>query len=188
MKDFQDVSVKRQVQNFLFSKVNIKNTVVTGLAGKNPLEYKKLIEHYFDPLKVELVDFYRYPDITQWNYISKVQVTPVMDCDFCSSVVNSGEEFLTVFDNLKKLPAKEKVLAFTFSTRMAGGLDETLKWLSHYLYNDSFKEIDRFVGNIYTSKYRSYILQIQHEQSVFKKSLLVRYRETSNMLSGIVSW
>lgn len=195
MKDFQDVSVKRLVQNFLFSQVNVQNIKVTGLAGPHPLEYKEMLIKYFNPIDINLVDIpsWNYADekrkyVTEWNYISRVKATSVMDCDFCDTIINSGNEFLKVYDKMQKLPDKEKILAFTFSTRMSGGIERTLDWISDNLYDGTIKSCDLKGQYIHSSKYRSYIYGISHRQIKFKKSLWVRYRDTSNMLSGIVSW
>lgn len=187
MKQFNNRPIKREVQHILFTTVNKKGCKVTGLAGNYPEEYKKLLKLHFACKQIQLVDF----NIIKEGYInmpiSKVPMTMVVDCDFCSSIINSGEEFLKVKYNMEeKYKRKKKVLAFTFSNRLAGGLSRTIQWLNENLYENTL-----VLNNIDISKSLSsheHWRIIGHNQSNFEQSVLISYRDTSSMISGIISW
>lgn len=186
---FNDRPIKREVQHILFTTVNKKGCKVTGLAGDCPEEYKKLLKLHFSCNEIQLVDFVLKGEGYINKPISEVTPTMVIDCDFCDSIINSGEEFLQVYKNMihKYSNRKgKKVLSFTFSNRLAGGLEKSLNWLNKNLYENSL-QLNGLSYSKALSSHEHWRI-IGHTQSKFNESMLISYRDTSSMLSGIISW
>ena len=93
MKTYNNVPIKRQVQKLLFSDLNITGKTVTGLAGSNPQEYINIIKTELNPIDVKLYDINPQPFSVVGNIVS-AEPTNIMDCDFCSSIVNEGYLYL----------------------------------------------------------------------------------------------
>ena len=150
MKSFESSLVKRRVQKALFDGIAPKNGEITGLAGDNYLEYEKLLQECLQPKLVRLIDYnYDIRDSkVEYGHIQYVKTTNIMDCDFCESIVNSGEKLLMVYKNMLKEQTDKRIkktLIFTFSTRLSGGIIRTLQWLNTYLYKNTMYSIDRWI-------------------------------------------
>jgi hypothetical protein len=177
--------VKRIVQQILFTQM-ATNGDVTGLAGEDYQDYEKVLKKYFKR-KIFLVD----TNITGPNIrnecITNTKLTRIVDCDFCKSYVNAGEELITVFNKMIQQPIKtySRVLLFTLSLR-GPGLNNTLDWLNLHLYDGSLKT-DKVKKSLLIDDF-SYIRIINHSQITFNSSFLIQYRDSSHMLSGGVLW
>lgn len=187
MNEFKNCTIKREVQHILFTNVNKKGVKITGLSGSNIEEYSKILKNHFNSNNIKLVDFNIKGENIINNKISNVKPTLVMDCDFCDTIINSGEELLKVYNNMTiRYPNKEKILAFTFSNRMSGGLQKTLDWLNTNIYKESLQlNNQNYSKCINPGKYWRII---GHNQNNFNKSILISYRDSVSMLSGIISW
>ena len=183
--NFQNVPVKREVQHIMFTTVNKKGVKITGLAGNNSKEYKQMLKLHFSSSNITLVDLKEVGEGIINKPIGEVNPTSVMDCDFCSTIATSGEEFLKVYNKMSAIKGK-KVLSFTFSLRLKGGLDRTLCWLNNYVYSNT---LDLNKGN-YTRSFSQlkYWKIIGHTQDKFDESILVMYKDSHTMLSGAISW
>lgn len=193
MKNYLNTPVKRQVQNLLFTTVNCKNSRITGLAGCNSQEYLNILCKSFNPRNISLVDFEENSKRINQRCISRMPATPIMDCDFCKGIISDGPILLKVFNNMKKsFPDKsiKKILSFNFNfARQGSSKDETYEWLNKNLYNGTLS-INSVSKQVIKNKntYNPYIYIINHNQSKFYESLIIQYRESSQMISGIVSW
>lgn len=190
--DFKNKITKRLVQKELFR--GISSNELLALGGDSPEEYLKVIKNKFK--RITLVDMkYAYSvNINEFitlkpGLIQRQQPKNVIDCDFCASVDSDGDILLEILEKMQikgRKYKKKKSLLFTFSTRTIGGLEYTIDWLNLNLYNNSL--FIHTEEKIVTSQYRGYIRKMIHSQHTFEESLLLRYRDTSNMVSGRISW
>lgn len=126
-------NAKRTAQRMLFEALTSKPSKVLGLAGDCPDKYKQVLEETIHPSKILLCDKHRYGgevvrgDIATLQYMVKA---PMVDCDFCNSIVNAKDSFLDVFNTLNTLETNERrALSFTFSLRCAGGIERMFDFL-----------------------------------------------------------
>lgn len=189
MEQYLDAKVKRYVQKRLFSQVRSARMIL-GLAGPYPYEYMRSIFrniHFGDSTNIRLVDLNPAADVVrkntivaefdilQYNHPDRCPVTFV-DCDFCKSIINCGDDLLYIYNKMKKNNVRNKYITFTFSLRKVG-LEATLNWLLHNfpeLYIQSPKSLDLNI--------------LQHRQYVKEYSpVLFGYRDSGeNMISGII--
>lgn len=150
--------------------------------------------------------------------IESMPATPIMDCDYCRSAKHMHCSFFQVYDHMKQLPKDvEKAILFCFSVRgykitnyktritYSESMKEmetfTLRMLNSTIYQNSLSDLSRescevFEDNrdlINAYNYENNMLPstahiIKHKQSVFDKSIILRYKETCEMLAGIVTW
>lgn len=183
MEQYLDAKVKRYVQRRLFSKID-KTKTILGLAGTHPEEYVKVLPYH---KRIILVDFnpvsnrvVRNSLVGEFDLLSNedAHYSPVtfVDCDFCKSILNCGDDLLYIYNKMKRNLVRNKYIAFTFSLRGVG-LEKTLEWLlSNFqeLYIQSPKSLDLSI--------------LQHRQYVKEwSSVLFGYRDSGdNMISGLI--
>ena len=72
------------------------------MAGSNPQEYINIIKTELNPIDVKLYDINPQPFSVVGNIVS-AEPTNIMDCDFCSSIVNEVYLYLIKWMNWKVL-------------------------------------------------------------------------------------
>lgn len=187
MKTYQSVPIKREVQNNLFSNLNVKRTAASGLAGNNPIEYVNLLNKHFECSEIFLYDTNPIECNKHINKkdINDAYVTNIMDCDFCSSIATDGNKLINIFKRMNDLPGK-KVLSFTFSLRLKGGLNRTLEYLNSNIFNQQLTIIER--QSIISGKWGQPFIIEYKSISQFECTRIFNYKDTSSMLSGIIVW
>ena len=179
LKTYTEVPLKRFVQKELFNQLPDKFSIFTGLAGPNYLIYRKTILFNCNPRKIILVDKNSTNNIVKKDNIENY-LSNVMDLDFCSSIISDGEKFNHIFLKMNKLN-NDKYLFFTFSLRLAGGLERTLSFLKQYA---NFRVINKRI--IKSGKYGdSYCLELITNNENVK---LYSYKDTNCMLSGLIKF
>lgn len=207
--------MKRLVQNdVLFPVVKSSNLAVTGLAGWNPQE---CLDNYRTGLRtnnVTLVDIEKKPEpFVKHMLIEDAEATPIMDCDYCASILTVEGSLSRVFNKMCKLPTEvDKYLLFTLSLRGNPGRSMyemkkiTFGILNNILYSGTLSVIDDSPsGSALVSLKSRYLAyeensrnwgikqpiwskKVIHTQDRFKESILVRYKDNWEMLTGIVHW
>lgn len=135
MEQYLDAKVKRYVQRRLFSKIGKAKTIL-GLAGTHPEEYIKVLPYH---KRIVLVDFNPANDrvvrnslVGEFDLLSNEEAhySPItfVDCDFCKTYKNCGDDLLYIYNKMKKNFVRNKHISFTFSLRGAGYI-ETLRFL-----------------------------------------------------------
>lgn len=207
--------MKRLVQNdVLFPVVKSTGLAVTGLAGWNPQE---CLDNYRTGLRtndITLVDMEKKPEpFVKHMLIEDAEATPIMDCDYCASILTTEDSLSKVFSKMCKLPTEvDKYLMFTLSLRgnpsrsVQAMKRITFGNLNDILYDGTLSIIDdspsgsalvslrsRYLAHEENSrnwgiKCSIWAKRVIHTQSRFKESVLVRYRDNWEMLTGIVHW
>lgn len=207
--------MKRLVQNdVLFPSVGTSGLPMTGLAGWNPQECLNNYRNGLRTNNITLVDIDLKPEpFVKLARIENMPATPIMDCDYCASILYTQESLEKVFSNMCKLPKEvDKYLLFTFSLRGCPGRSNyAMKQITFGVLNDIL--YDGTLSNINWSTEGSALVSMKskwlayeenkrrygsncsiwskwvaHEQSRFKKSILIRYRDSWEMLTGLVNW
>lgn len=138
MEQYLHARVKRYVQNRLFSQIP-KTKTILGLAGTHPEKYIEVLPEH---KQIVLVDFNPVNESIRRNSLigefdlltnSPANYSPVtlVDCDFCRSIINNGDDLLYIYNKMKLSKVKNKYIAFTFCIRGVGE-SKTVKWLSEH--------------------------------------------------------
>lgn len=184
-------NAKRTAQRMLFEALTSKPSKVLGLAGDCPDKYKQVLEETIHPSKILLCDKHRYGGEVVRGNIATLQYmvkAPMVDCDFCNSIVNAKDSFLDVFNTLNTLETNERrALSFTFSLRCAGGIERMFDFLNQHLYQGTLQVAGK--SRLFGGRWgEPYLVEYRHSQSKFIDSKLISYRDTTCMFSGIISW
>lgn len=196
MEQYLDARVKRYVQRRLFSKID-KTKTILGLAGTHPEKYIEVLPYHKN---VILVDFNPVNDSVRRNSLvgefdlinsQPAQYSPItfVDCDFCKSILNCGDDLLYIYNKMKRSTVRNKYIAFTFSLRGVG-LAKTWEWL-----RENFKELNIHsnvplaslddIINLDLLQKRQYVRQ--YRGSAGCPINLYGYRDSGdNMISGLI--
>lgn len=194
MEQYLNARVKRYVQKRLFSKIN-KTKTILGLAGTYPEKYIEVLPYHKN---VILVDFNPVNDSIRRNSLvgefdlinsQPAHYNPItfVDCDFCKSILNCGDDLLYIYNKMKRSTVRNKYIAFTFSLRGVG-LTKTWKWLK-----ENFKELNIHsnvpladdIVNLNLLQKRQYVRQ--YLGSTGCPINLYGYRDSGdNMISGLI--
>lgn len=175
---------KREVQDRLFKYFSeIKNPQLTALAGSSPSIALACYSKYVDD--ITLVDINPVQPNVKRGYIENFPATNIMDVDLEITILNGQYTIMNVFYNMNTQVKGLKALCFTVSTRGANGRNNALSVLNNTLYKNTlqiqdFKQI--LIDNT------RYIVEVVHKQSRFLESKLYYYKDSSQMLSGIILW
>lgn len=200
MEQYLNAPVKRYVQRQLFSKVDKAKTIL-GLAGTHPEEYIKVLPEH---KSVILVDFNPVKEYVRRNSLvgefdlqssipQSYNPINVVDCDFCKSILNCGDDLLYIYNKMKRSLVRNKYILFTFSLRGVGE-NQTLAWLSKNfpelgMYNNYYNPIDGIESSHLKFDFfqnRQYIKQYYNST---RKTLLnlFQYRDSGdNMITGLI--
>ena len=195
-KTYFNTFYKRVAQHYLLSHVKINynnNYHVTGFAGNNPSEYRKILNQHFNPQSITLCDKDKYLPGVYHTDILNLPTTNVIDLDFEGTYITCGKTALEMLRRLrthifnKQGKPVSKYLAIIFSLR-ATGIQKTLEWLNKNLYKNTLyiAGIEIILKGQSEIKCAGYVKTIVHTQSIFKESVIVQYADTSHMLSLIV--
>lgn len=188
MKDYSvhNTLAKRYVQDKLFQNfVLATKQELTGLAGNHPLiAYLQYYKHLCNK-DIHLIDLKSTVNWVECIDITKVSPTYIMDVDLEVSVVNGIFTIKHVYENMNCLQGT-KVLCFTVSTRCPGGRNRTLEILNHRLYDLSLNISDFEKEEIGIGL--RYVRHLRHTQSKFLRSDLYCYKDSSQMMSGVIVW
>ena len=154
----------------------------------------------------------------RFGYIEQMPATPIMDCDYCRSIRHTTESLGITFRNISRLPKDiEKAFLFTFSVRgyrirnfmngivysetMDEMIEHTFNALNGIVFDHTIKGIEAkpleyFEDNkgMIKDYYRENNIvgtipyELEIKQSKFERCRIVRYKETCEMLTGIVTW
>ena len=154
----------------------------------------------------------------RFGYIEQMPATPIMDCDYCRSIRHTHNSLEIVFNNMKSLSKDiEKALLFTFSVRgytitnFQNGITysstlkqmvfETFYQLQRILFKNEriyisekpleyFEDNERMIKDYYRENniVGTIPYELEIKQSKFERCRIVRYKETCEMLTGIVTW
>lgn len=196
MKDYHNVPIKRQVQNFLYSDLGITGNTVIGLAGNNPTGYSELLMDHFNPDKIILLDKrddieYLEHDqlqIVRGDIRSRTYISNIMDCDFCASIKYDVEHLRNILDDMRKLHGP-KMISFTCSLRVPGGLKYTVDTINTVLFDNTLK-VEENIQNILTmkAKPKQFGCSRKAESSLFDKVKFVTYHDSHSMLQVVMTW
>lgn len=194
MEQYLDARVKRYVQRRLFSKID-KTKTILGLAGTHPEKYIEVLPYHKN---VILVDFNPVNDSVRRNSLvgefdlvnsQPAHYNPItfVDCDFCRSIINCGDDLLYIYNKMKKSTVKNKYIAFTFSLRNVGE-QPTLKWLQNHfpeLGLTDNPDCDLWYKSLSILQKRQYVKQ--YSDKVHGKLNLFGYRDSGAcMISGLI--
>lgn len=196
MIDYKFRPAKRTAQKFVMIETGVKRLSFSGLGGSDSDLYKQTIKEYLDPKGIQLCDINPLisrmnPGVT-WGALEDVikrNPTNIVDCDYCASILTEGKNMLSVYKTMCEKVSGKKVLMFSFSTRMPGGYERTLDILNKILYDGTIEETSSIKLDLQERvQPNSFCHFITHKQSKFEKSILVRYRDYTNMLCGAIVW
>ena len=193
MEQYLDARVKRFVQRRLFSQID-KTKTILGLAGTHPDKYKEVLPYH---KQVILVDFNPVNDSIIRNSLigefdlrtsQPAHYSPItfVDCDFCRSILNCGDDLLYIYNKMKRSTVRNKYIAFTFSLRGVGE-QLTLKWLQENFpeLNIDRKLILAHKINLNFLQRRQYIKEYTNCNG--QPLNLFGYRDSGdNMISGLI--
>ena len=191
MEQYLNARVKRYVQKRLFSKID-KTKTILGLAGTHPEKYIEVLPYH---KSVILVDFNPVNDSVRRNSLvgefdlvnsQPAHYSPItfVDCDFCKSILNCGDDLLYIYNKMKRSNVRNKYIAFTFSLRGVGE-EKTLKWLQDNFPELGINTILSHSINLSILQHRQYVKEYCHRDG--KPINLFGYRDSGdNMISGLI--
>lgn len=185
MEQYINAPAKRFVQRQLFSQIKKAKTIL-GLAGIHPEKYLEVLPKHN---QVVLVDFNpvnnfvrRNSLIGEFDLLKSVEncytIVNVVDCDFCRSIINNGDNLLYIYNKMKRSSRKNQYITYTFSLRGVG-LNQTLDWLMTNIpeiRNDlrEFESINQYFG------FRKFVKRLPF-------SNIYMYRDSGDiMISGLI--
>ena len=194
MEQYLNARVKRYVQNRLFSQIN-KTKTILGLAGTHPEEYMEVLPEH---KQVVLVDFNPVNEFVRRNSLigefdlltnSPAHHKPVtfVDCDFCRSIINNGDDLLYIYNKMKLSKVKNKYIAFTFCIRGVGE-HGTIKWLEKHFPELNIPKRRQFINDpdCNVLGYKQYV-QCLYNTQYGGRINLYKYRDSGDhMISGII--
>lgn len=180
--------IKRTVQKILFRNIQ-SGLAMRGLAGWESEVYRDLVQRIIKPSELTLVDIdpVRATQIgVKCEYLQD-GLSPIMDCDFCETYKKSGETLKLIKVALDNENYNDRYLLFTLCLRGAP-LHSTLEWLNENIYKGTLKNIINDTIYTYGSYGGHYLIELLHEQSIFKKSIMYHYKDTHPMITGMIQW
>lgn len=193
--------VKRSVQKILFSKINDWDSLsFAGLIDihNDANSYINMVLSNYSPEYYQALFVNREKSIqlypfgaSKYTYgldITEIMSKNIMDCDFCSTVINSGKELLKVKCRMNYgLVNKDKYLLYTFSLRPVSQID-TLNWLNNNIFDGTLL-IESEQNTLLNGGWNHYIKEIVHNQFIYKQSHIYSYRNNGfPMISGLIQW
>lgn len=155
--DLDSTQAKRYVQNKLFNFLNhLSDKKLTALAGSSP--------------KVALQQYQKY--------------FLFMDVDLEETILYGQYSIMNVFYRMNTMLLGTKALLFTVSTRGSRGREKTIDILNKTLYKNTLKVEKLLTEEIGIGS--RYVQLIQHTQSLYTISKLYCYKDSSQMLSGLI--
>ena len=135
MKSYNDCKLKRAIQHDLWAS-EPKHKTILGLSSP------EVVECYLQALpKHETLILVNYESIDEaincnslvgmFDILLHRNIIPTfIDADFCSSIINSGDDLVYIYNKCKKLN-RNITISFTFSIRGVG-LQSTMNWLKEH--------------------------------------------------------
>lgn len=188
MKSYElaKTKAKREVQSRLFKHFSkIENPQLTALAGSNPFAASIYYRKYIPASNIILVDINPVSRYIRRGYIENFPASNIMDVDLEITILNGQYTIMNVFYNMNTQVKGLKALCFTVSTRGANGRNNALTVLNNTLFKNTL-QVSRFEQEFIDDK--RYIVEIIHTQTCFLESKLYCYKDSSQMLSGIILW
>lgn len=184
--DLDKTKAKREVQNRLFKYFsNIENPQLTALAGSNPFAASIHYRKYIPASNITLVDINPVSHYIKRGYIENFPASNIMDVDLEITILNGQYTIMNVFYNMNTQVKGLKALCFTVSTRGANGRNNAITVLNNTLFKNTL-QVSEFKQEFIDDK--RYIIEIIHTQTHFLESKLYCYKDSSQMLSGIILW
>lgn len=182
---YLNATAKRYVQRQLFSQIKKAKTIL-GLAGTHPEKYIEVLPPHN---QVVLVDFNPVNETIRRNSLigefellkieeSNATTVNVVDCDFCRSIINNGDDLLYIYHRMKRCNKQNQFISYTFSLRGVG-LQQTLNWLMSNIPEirnnlREFESVDKYFG------YRKFVKHLPF-------SNIYMYRDSGDiMISGLI--
>lgn len=185
--DLDSTQAKRYVQNKLFGCLKkFENKKLTALAGNSPKVALQQYQKYFLPDNITLVDIHPVENWIVRAYIDDVFPTHVMDVDLEETILYGQYSIMNVFYRMNTMLSGTKALLFTVSTRGSRGREKTIDTLNKTLYKNTLKAEKLSTEEIGIGS--RYVQFIQHTQSLYTISKLYCYKDSSQMLSGLIIW
>ena len=190
--DLDSTQAKRYVQNKLFGC--LKKFENKKLKGKEYLDYIDEIARkafYLDEGEektnaMDLVDIHPVENWIVRAYIDDVPPSHVMDVDLEETILYGQYSIMNVFYRMNTMLLGTKALLFTVSTRGSRGREKTIDILNKTLYKNTLKVEKLLTEEIGIGS--RYVQLIQHTQSLYTISKLYCYKDSSQMLSGLIVW
>lgn len=189
MKNYNldSTQAKRYVQNKLFGYLKkFENKKLAALAGNSPKVALQQYQKYFLSDNITLVDIHPVENWIVRAYIDDVPPSHVMDVDLEETILYGQYSIMNVFYRMNTMLLGTKALLFTVSTRGSRGREKTIDILNKTLYKNTLKVEKLLTEEIGIGS--RYVQLIQHTQSLYTISKLYCYKDSSQMLSGLIVW